>query len=130
MIYDYCIIGGGIVGIATAYTLGERYPGKKILVLEKESDLARHQSGNNSGVIHAGVYYAPGSLKAKLCRKGAHMMGDFCATNDIPVDNCGKLIVATNEIECERLSGLRDRCEQNDIPFESVSQVELKKREP
>ncbi|MFB8343900.1 L-2-hydroxyglutarate oxidase [Brucella cytisi] len=130
MKYDLVVVGGGIVGIATALSYQARHAGARTLLLEKESTVARHQSGNNSGVIHAGVYYAPGSLKAQLCRKGGHMMKAFCRENDIHFEECGKLIVATDQIECERLQGLRERARANGIPFEEVSENQLKRREP
>jgi L-2-hydroxyglutarate oxidase len=87
--YDYCIIGGGIVGLAVAMALQEKMPGASIVILEKEPELARHQTGHNSGVIHAGIYYAPGSLKAKLCREGAEATKRFCTENRIPFETCG-----------------------------------------
>ncbi len=130
MRYDLVVVGGGIVGIATAYRFQARHPAARILVLEKEQALARHQSGHNSGVIHAGVYYAPGSLKAKLCRKGAQMMKDFCRENEIVYEQCGKLIVATDEAERQRLAGLRERAVANGIPFSEVSGADLRIREP
>ena len=130
MTFDLVVVGGGIVGIATALTYQDRRPGARILVLEKEAGLARHQTGNNSGVIHAGVYYAPGSLKARLCRKGGAMIKAFCRGAGIPVEECGKLIVATDAVEVGRLQGLRDRAVANGIPFEEVSEAELRRREP
>ena len=90
--YDFLIIGGGIVGVSTAWQLQQRYPQKKILLVEKESRYAVHQTGHNSGVIHAGVYYAPGSLKAQFCREGAQATVDFCRQHAIPYDQCGKLL--------------------------------------
>jgi L-2-hydroxyglutarate oxidase len=95
MTYDLCIIGGGIVGLATAMELARLRPGCGILILEKEDTLARHQTGHNSGVIHAGIYYAPGTLKAKLCRQGAQRTKAFCSEHGIPFEVCGKLLVAT-----------------------------------
>lgn len=130
MKYDLVVVGGGIVGIATAFRFQARHADFRILLLEKESAVARHQSGHNSGVIHAGVYYAPGSLKAQLCRKGAQMIKDFCRDNAIGFEECGKLIVATDEVERQRLQGLRERATANGIPFSEVSGEELKTREP
>lgn len=130
MKYDLVVIGGGIVGIATALSYQDRYPDAKVLVLEKEAGLARHQTGNNSGVIHAGVYYAPGSLKAQLCRKGAVMVKEFCQSSGIDFEECGKLIVATNAVEVGRLKGLRERAVANGIPYEDVSGADLRRREP
>ncbi|MGH8462726.1 MAG: FAD-dependent oxidoreductase, partial [Pseudomonas sp.] len=91
MIYDYCIIGGGIVGLATAMALLERQPGASLLILEKEASLARHQTGHNSGVIHAGVYYTPGSLKARFCLAGNQATRKFCSRHQIPWQACGKI---------------------------------------
>jgi len=130
MIYDYIIIGGGIVGMATAWQLQQRYPDKKILLLEKEQQFSQHQTGHNSGVIHAGVYYAPGSLKAKFCKQGVAATIDFCDQHKIPYDRCGKLLVATTAVEVERMHALFLRCQQNDIAVEMLNQTQLKAREP
>ncbi|KQU94666.1 hydroxyglutarate oxidase [Ensifer sp. Root31] len=130
MIYDYCVIGGGIVGLATAMRLLERQPGCSLLLLEKEASLARHQTGHNSGVIHAGIYYPPGSLKAELCRKGAEATKDFCVDNGIAFDVCGKLLVATNPIEMQRMQALLERSRSNAIAVEPIGQGELREREP
>ena len=97
--YDYVVIGGGIVGISTAWQLQQQSPDSKILLLEKESQLAFHQTGHNSGVIHSGIYYEPGSLKANFCKAGLTATIDFCTAHDIPFEQCGKLLVATNELE-------------------------------
>ncbi|WP_120512351.1 L-2-hydroxyglutarate oxidase [Photobacterium salinisoli] len=128
--YDYLVIGGGIVGVATASALLRRYPDSKILLIEKESTLARHQTGHNSGVIHAGVYYAPGSLKARFCKEGVQRTLDFCRQHTIPVDNCGKLLVATNETEMRRMQDLLTRCRENGIEVEMLDQAQLREREP
>ena len=120
MIYDYCIVGGGIVGFATAMELLGLNKDAKILLLEKENEAAFHQTGHNSGVIHAGIYYAPGSLKAKLCRQGLVATKDFCKANDIKYDECGKLIVATNDIEIERINALYDRATSNNLTLEKL----------
>lgn len=130
MIFDLTVIGGGIVGLATALRYQERNPGHSVLLLEKEAEVAAHQSGHNSGVIHAGVYYAPGSLKAQLCRKGALQMKEFCRTHDVPYEQLGKMIVATDEIEVARLEELRGRAIANGIPYEEISRDELAVREP
>lgn len=130
MAYDYAVIGGGIVGISTARSLLLSQPGSKIVVFEKEGDLARHQTGRNSGVIHAGVYYQPGSLKATLCKEGAEATLRFCDEHGIAVERCGKLIVATNQVELERLRGLEERAAANSIGFERIDQAELCRREP
>lgn len=127
---DLVVIGGGIVGIATALRYQARYPESSVMVLEKEDATAKHQTGNNSGVIHAGVYYAPGSLKARLCRKGAVMMKSFCDGAGIEYEECGKLIVATDDVEVARLASLRERAIANEIPFVDVDADELRLREP
>ena len=128
--YDFVIVGGGIVGISTAWQLQRRYPNKKILLLEKESRLACHQTGRNSGVIHAGVYYQPGSLKAKFCKRGADETIAFCREHAIPYEQCGKLLVATDPLEMARMQHLRDRCEKNEIEYELLDDIALKQREP
>ncbi len=128
--YDFLIIGGGIVGVSTAWQLQERHPQKKILLVEKESSYAAHQTGHNSGVIHAGVYYAPGSLKAKFCREGAQATVDFCRQHQIPYGRCGKLLVATSELELQRMQTLFERCQQNQIEVELLRREQLREREP
>src|SRR5512137_1840178 len=95
--HDIAIIGGGIVGLATALALKSQFPQHSLAILEKEPQLADHQTGHNSGVIHAGIYYKPGSYKAKLCVEGARLMMEFCEENGVRYDRCGKLIVATGE---------------------------------
>jgi L-2-hydroxyglutarate oxidase LhgO len=109
MTYDIAVIGGGIVGLSFAMQTAENFPQLKVVVLEKEAGLARHQTGHNSGVIHSGVYYKPGSLKARLCVAGAREMLQFCARHGIPHEVCGKLIVATNSEESARLEELLAR---------------------
>ncbi|MBI3875552.1 MAG: L-2-hydroxyglutarate oxidase [Verrucomicrobia bacterium] len=111
----FIIIGGGIVGLATALKLGRRLPSARITVLEKESAVARHQSGNNSGVLHCGLYYKPGSLKARLAVSGIREMTTFCRENDIPHEVCGKLVVAVNDAEVPRLRALEERGAQNGL---------------
>jgi L-2-hydroxyglutarate oxidase len=130
MKYDFAIIGGGIVGICTAWKLQCRCPDKTVLLLEKEDSLAFHQSGHNSGVIHAGVYYEPGSLKAKLCRRGLYETIDLCNQFNIPYRQCGKLLVATNETELTRMHSLYGRCVENDVEAELISVNRLKEMEP
>lgn len=128
--FDYCIVGGGIVGLATAYSILKKCPGIKLLLLEKEKGPGLHQTSHNSGVIHAGIYYAPGSLKADLCRKGLTQTKQFCRDYDIPFDECGKLIVATNPVEEERLNNLYERATANGLILERVSGQVMKKLEP
>jgi len=130
MRYDCCVVGGGIVGLATAREILRRRPGASLVLLEKEGDIAAHQTGHNSGVIHAGVYYAPGSLKARLCRAGNRETKQFCAENGIPIENCGKLIVATTPIEVQRLDDLKKRSELNEIAVHEVAGAELTTLEP
>ncbi|MDH3991246.1 MAG: FAD-dependent oxidoreductase, partial [Gammaproteobacteria bacterium] len=128
--YDYVIIGGGIVGVSTAWQLKQRHPDSAILLLEKESQFAAHQTGHNSGVIHAGVYYAPGSLKATFCKAGMTATIQFCKDHDIPYEQCGKLLVATNEIELERMHALFERSKENGLDVELIDAKELRRREP
>ena len=130
MTYDYIIVGGGIVGVSTAWQLKQQLPDKRILLLEKEDGYSQHQTGHNSGVIHAGVYYAPGSLKAKFCREGVAATIDFCEQNDIPYEQCGKLLVATNSVEYERMEALYQRCIENQLDVEWLDAGQLKTREP
>ncbi len=128
--HDVVVVGGGIVGLATALTLLERRPGSDVLVLEKEAEVAVHQTGHNSGVIHAGVYYAPGSLKARLCAAGSRWTREFCDEHGVAYRNTGKLIVATTAREVERLAALQERCRQNGIDVERIGAAELNRREP
>jgi len=130
MRYDFCVVGGGIVGLATAREILKRRPGASLVLLEKETDFATHQTGHNSGVIHAGVYYAPGSLKARLCRAGNQQTKQFCAEHHIPIEACGKLIVATTPLEMHRLADLRKRCETNEIATQAVAGADLVTLEP
>ncbi|NIC05320.1 L-2-hydroxyglutarate oxidase [Billgrantia bachuensis] len=128
--YDFIILGGGILGLSTAMQLIERYPDKKMLLLEKESGPAQHQSGHNSGVIHAGVYYTPGSLKARFCLEGNRATKEFCDRHAIPYEVCGKLLVATNPQEVQRMEALWERTAANGLEREWLSAGELKEREP
>jgi (S)-2-hydroxyglutarate dehydrogenase len=128
--HDFCIIGGGIVGLATAREILRRRPGASLVLLEKEPEVAAHQTGHNSGVIHAGVYYTPGSLKARLCRAGNRLTKQYCSDQGIPMEECGKVIVATTPLEVSRLADLRERCKANEITAESISATELKALEP
>ena len=123
-------MGGGIVGISTAWQLQKKFPHKQILLVEKEPQLAAHQTGHNSGVIHAGVYYQPGSLKADFCRRGADQTIAFCKAHGLPYERCGKLLVATDRVEYDRMASLEARCRQNGIETQRLSETELRQREP
>lgn len=111
----FLIIGGGLVGLGAAYRMGEKFPDAEIIVCEKEDGVARHQSGNNSGVLHSGLYYKPGSLKARLAVTGIRQMVEFCQTHHIAHEICGKLVVATNEEEVPRLRDLHERGTKNGL---------------
>jgi (S)-2-hydroxyglutarate dehydrogenase len=113
--YDVAIVGGGIVGLATALGLTERFPRCAVVIVEKEPQLTRHQTGHNSGVIHAGIYYQPGSFKAQLCVEGVRLMKAFCEANGVPYENCGKVIVATTPDELPRLQMLHERGTANGV---------------
>ena len=128
--FDVVIVGGGIVGLATAYNLSERFPDQKIAVLEKEASLAHHQTGHNSGVLHSGIYYKPGSLKAINCRAGKLAMEKFCAENDIDYDICGKVIVALNEEQIPAMNRIYERGQANGVTCEIVDQARLNELEP
>ena len=128
--YDYAVIGGGIVGLSTAMQLAQQYAHARILMLEKEASPALHQTGRNSGVIHSGIYYKPGSYKARFARAGASSMVDFCREHDIPHEVCGKVIVATQEKERQGLDNLFQRGRQNGLPVRKISPQELNEIEP
>ncbi|MEB3883720.1 L-2-hydroxyglutarate oxidase [Lyngbya sp. CCY1209] len=128
--YDFAIVGGGIVGLSTAYALTKYHPDAKIVVLEKESQWAFHQTGNNSGVIHSGIYYKPGSLKATLCREGCRSMVEFCEEQGIDYDVCGKVIVATEPEELPLLENLYQRGLENQIPVEKIGPEAVREIEP
>lgn len=131
MKYDIAIIGAGIVGLATAYELLKKWPDCKLLILEKEKTHALHQTGRNSGVIHSGIYYKPGSLKAINCRKGIKKLLDFADENSIPYRRCGKIIVATEPAELPRLDALFHRGKENGIQdLRMISQQEIAEFEP
>ena len=110
------VIGGGILGLAVARELTRRFPGVHVVVLEKEDHLAAHQTGHNSGVVHAGLYYPPGSLKATLCRRGVGLLHDFCTEHSVPYRELGKLVVATDESELDGLDGIEKRARANGVP--------------
>src|SRR5580765_1001752 len=124
--YDFAVVGGGIVGLSSALALGHRFPSAKIVVLEKENSLAAHQTGHNSGVIHSGIYYKPGSMKARLAREGNRAMVEFCEEHDIPYDICGKIIVATDERELPLLENLYERGKQNGVEVRKLSPSQVR----
>jgi L-2-hydroxyglutarate oxidase len=129
--YEAVIVGGGIVGLAVALEITKRFPRLRLLLLEKDDGVGRHQSGHNSGVIHSGVYYKPGSQKAKLCVEGARAMIDFCRAHSIPHEICGKVIVATSEEEFPRLEELRHRGEANGLTgLQIIGPEQLREMEP
>jgi (S)-2-hydroxyglutarate dehydrogenase len=128
--YDFAVVGGGIVGLSTAMALQRRYPRSRLLVLEKESRLAAHQTGHNSGVIHSGVYYRPGSYKASLARAGCRSMIAFCRDHGIPHEICGKVIVAAEEWELPLLASVRERGVANGVEVRELDAAELREREP
>ncbi|MGP9665801.1 L-2-hydroxyglutarate oxidase [Halomonas sp. AOP22-C1-8] len=128
--WDFIIIGGGILGMSTAMQLQQTYPDKRLLVLEKEHGPAQHQSGHNSGVIHAGVYYTPGSLKARFCLEGNRATRAFCDQHGVDYAICGKLLVATDALEIQRMQALWERTAANGLEREWLSAEALKEREP
>jgi len=126
-----CVIGAGIVGLATAYKLSKQYPKAKISIIEKEKNIAQHQTGKNSGVIHSGIYYTPKSLKAENCRKGYQQLLQFCQENDVKYDICGKLIVATRKDELPTLKMLYDRGAENALQnLKWLDPEQIKMHEP
>ncbi|MGG3469053.1 L-2-hydroxyglutarate oxidase [Neobacillus pocheonensis] len=128
--YDYIIIGGGIVGLSVAMALFEKYPLAKVAVVEKESELAFHQTGHNSGVIHSGIYYKPGSLKARLAKEGNQSIIAFCRKYGIQYEQCGKVIVATSQNELPLLENLFQRGLENGLEVSKIDQGKLKDLEP
>jgi L-2-hydroxyglutarate oxidase len=130
MTSNVVIIGGGIVGLAVAHRLAQDRPGASITVVEKEPAVGVHQTGHNSGVIHAGVYYRPGSLKARMCRAGSASMVRFCTEYGIPVQVCGKLIVATDADEVPRLHALHERALANGLPVRLLDPAQAREYEP
>ncbi|XP_041929141.1 L-2-hydroxyglutarate dehydrogenase, mitochondrial [Alosa sapidissima] len=129
--YDVVVVGGGIVGLASARELILRHPTLSFALLEKEKELSMHQSGHNSGVIHSGIYYTPGSLKARLCVKGATLAYEYCEKKNIPYKRCGKLIVATEREEIPRLKALYERGMKNNVRDLTVVDAKgIREREP
>ena len=127
---DVLIIGGGIVGLATGLKLLEQTPGLKVTLLEKETQVAQHQTGHNSGVLHSGIYYRPGTLRAKNCREGRQAMVAFCQTEGIAFDVCGKVIVATRDAEVPQLLKIYERGIANGVPCELIDLPRLRQLEP
>lgn len=131
MQYDVIVVGGGIVGLATALQIQKKRPALKLLLLEKETELAKHQTGNNSGVIHSGLYYKPGSLKATNCIRGYHLLVDFCKEQGLPFELCGKIVVATESHELPLLENLFIRGQQNGLEnLKKLNREQLKEYEP
>lgn len=130
MIYDFIIIGGGIVGLSTGMAILNKNPNAKLLVLEKEEKLAAHQTGRNSGVMHSGIYYKPGSFKAKFAVEGRKKLLKYCEENEIEYDLCGKIIVATSEEELPELEKLYKRAQLNGLEVTKISKGEIKEIEP
>jgi L-2-hydroxyglutarate oxidase len=128
--FDYAVIGGGIVGLSTAWALLEGRPGSRVAVLEKEADWAMHQTGRNSGVIHSGIYYKPGSLKAKLCREGNLRLREFCDRHGLPYEICGKVIVATTPSEIPQLEKIHDRGIANGLAVRKLAAAAVREIEP
>lgn len=131
MIYDVIVVGAGIVGLAASLKMLEKNPSLRILILEKENDIALHQTGNNSGVIHSGIYYKPGSLKAKNCTLGYNMLLDFCNKHNLKYDICGKIIIAVSENELPYMEKIYERGIQNGLNgIKKISREEMKEIEP
>lgn len=127
---EVVIIGGGIVGLSVGLALTERFPDKKVVILEKENSVSKHQTGNNSGVIHSGIYYKPGSFKARFAKQGSQSMVAFCKEHGIEYDICGKVIVATEQHELPLLQNLYERGIQNELEIEMLNAEQLKEIEP
>jgi (S)-2-hydroxyglutarate dehydrogenase len=127
---DLVIVGGGIVGLATAYQYQRRFPGRSCRIVEKEEQIAAHQTGHNSGVLHSGIYYKPGSLKAKNCREGKLAMQEFCTAEGVPFEICGKVIVATEPEELPRLENIYERGQANGVQCELIDRERLLELEP
>lgn len=128
--YDFCVVGGGIVGLATGMTLLQQHPGATLILLEKEEELASHQTGHNSGVIHSGIYYQPGSLKARFSKQGEALTKEFCKEQGIDFRTCGKLLVATDAEEIPRMNALQERAELHGIRVDRLDGRDLSSMEP
>ncbi len=128
--YDVAIIGGGIVGCATAYRLAQQHPDRSIAIIEKEDRVAAHQTGRNSGVIHSGIFYTPGSLKAENCREGRRALVEFCEREGVDYDVCGKVVVATSEAEVPELDRIQEKGRKNDVACTRIGPEELREYEP
>lgn len=128
--FDLVVVGGGIVGLATAYRFTQRFPGKRVAVLEKEARVAEHQTGHNSGVLHSGIYYKPGSLKALTCRAGKKAMEAFCASEGIAHEICGKVIVAVTDADLPALQRIYDRGQANGVNCSLIDKARLAELEP
>ena len=128
--FDLAVVGGGIVGLATAYAVQSNRPGAKIVLVEKEGSLAGHQTGRNSGVLHAGVYYKPGSDKARFCAAGRQSMVDFCRAHGIAHEICGKIVVAVDNAELGKLDELERRCRANSVAVERIGPGRIRELEP
>ena len=127
----YAIVGGGIIGAAVAHRLTQVEPDAEVTLLEKETELAGHQTGHNSGVVHAGLYYTPGSLKARLCRRGVGLLREFCLEQGLAYVECGKVLVAIDDVERRRLADIEDRARRNGVPgIRAISAGELRELEP
>jgi L-2-hydroxyglutarate oxidase len=127
---DLAIVGGGIVGLAVGYQFTRRFPNKRVVLLEKEAELAAHQTGHNSGVLHSGIYYKPGSLKAVNCRDGKRAMEAFCKEEGVDFDVCGKVIVAVSDAELPALERIYERGQANGVQCEVIDQARLRELEP
>jgi L-2-hydroxyglutarate oxidase len=128
--FDLAVVGGGIVGLATAYQFSRRFPGRRVAVLEKEARVAEHQTGHNSGVLHSGIYYKPGSLKAATCRAGKKAMEAFCAAEGIAHEICGKVIVAVTDADLPSLQRIYERGQANGVRCELIDRSRLAELEP
>jgi L-2-hydroxyglutarate oxidase len=129
--FDFAVVGGGIVGAATLYKLQQKFPEARLVLLEKEPESALHQTGRNSGVIHSGLYYKPGSLKATTCRDGYLQLLDFCREHNVAPEICGKVVVATTDGEADRLKGLAERGKTNGLEgLEFLTPEGIREHEP